>query len=109
MKKFLRRLGKTRFMIIMLTILAALSYYFNGWLGVVAAAIGWCIGDIIYYWKDYKPRIINFFRHNTKLKVQAIIFIPIVAACIYYDGWRGFLTAIAGWCVGEFICKRFIK
>lgn len=109
MKKFFRRLGKTRFMAIALAILAAISYYFNGWLGVLAAIIGWCIGAFIYNWKEYKPRLINFLRHNTKLKVQAIIFIPIVAACIYCDGWRGLVAAIAGWCVGELICRRFLK
>lgn len=109
MKNFLRRLGRTRFMILSFTLLAVVNYWYGGWLGVLAAAIGWCIGALIYDWKEYKPRIIKFFRHNTNFKVKTIIFIPIATWCVYQAGWRGFLVAIAGWCVGELICRRFFK
>ena len=109
MKKFLQRLGRTRFMILFFILLVAVNYWYSGWLGIIAAVIGWCIGDVIYYWKDYKPRIIKFFRHNTNLKVKTIVFIPVAAWCVYYVGWRGLLVAIAGWCVGELICRRFLK
>ena len=109
MKNFLRRLGRTRFMILSFTLLAVVNYWYGGWLGVLAAAIGWCIGALIYDWKEYKPRIKNFFRHNTNFKVKTIIFIPIATWCVYQAGWRGFLVAIAGWCVGELICRKFLK
>ena len=109
MKKFLQRLGRTRFMILCFTLLVVVNYWYSGWLGILAAVIGWCIGALIYDWKYYKPRIKNFFRHNTNFKVKTIILIPIAAWCVYQAGWRGFLVAIAGWCVGELICRRFLK
>ena len=108
-KKFLRRLGKTRFMILCFILMAAISYCFNGWLGIVAAAIGWWLGSVIYDWKESKRRIKNFFRTNTRLKVKTIIFVPVAAAASYSYGWRGFLVVCAGWCVGELICRRFLK
>ena len=109
MKNFLRRLGKTRFLILCCFVLGIGSYYFNGWCGVVAAAFGWFLGSVIYNWKENKRWLINFFRTNTSLKVKTIIFVPIAAAGTYNYGWRGFLTVCAGWCVGELICRRFFK
>ena len=109
MKRFLQRLGRTRFMILFFILLVAANYWYSGWRGVLAAIIGWCIGALIYDWKEYKPRLINFFRHNTEFKVKTIIFIPIISWCIWYDGLRGFIVGIIGWCVGEFITRRYLK
>ena len=109
MKKFLRRLGRTRFMILFFTLLVLVNYWYSGWLGILAAIIGWCIGSVIYDWKNYKPRVINFFRHNTEFKVKTIIFIPVISWCIWYDGWRGLIVGIIGWSVGELICRKFLK
>ena len=109
MKKFLRRIGKTRFMVLCFIVLGVGSYYFNGWLGVVAAAFGWWLGSVIYYWEDSKKRLKKFFSTNTSLKVKTIIFVPIAAAATYNYCWKGFLTVCAGWCVGELISRKVLK
>jgi len=109
MKKFLRRIGKTKFMILCFIVLVAISYYFNGWCGVLAAALGWFLGSVIYNWQESKQRLKKFFRTNTSLKVKTIIFVPIAAVSTYNYGWKGFLTVCAGWCVGEIISRRFFK
>ena len=113
MKKFLRRIGKIRFMILCFIVFAAISYYFNGWCGVLAAALGWWLGIVIYNWKEYKLRIIKFFRQRTKFQIKVfvklIILIPIAVWCFWYAGWLGIAGCAVGWVVGELICKRFLK
>ena len=109
LRNFFRRLGKTRFMILCFILLAAISYYFNGRLGIVAAAIGWWLGSVIYDWKESKRRIKNFFRTNTNIKVKSIILIPTIAACVYYAGWLGLIGSIIGVIVGELICRKIFK
>ena len=96
-------------MVLAFLITLSIFYYLDGWAGAAAAAVGWCIGDITYYWKRYKPRIKNFFRHNTEIKVKGIILIPIVVWCVWYAGWLGLVGAVIGWCVGELICRKFLK
>ena len=113
MRNFLRRLGKTRFMILLLVILGAICFYRNGWLGLSAALIGWCIGVLVYDWKEYKPRIIRFLKRRTNFQlnvmIKSIILIPIMAASFYYVGWRGLAASFVGVIIGEFICRRFLN
>ena len=113
MRNFLRRLGRTRFMILLLVILGAICFYRDGWLGLSAALIGWCLGILVYDWKDYKPRIIRFLKRRTKLQlnimIKSIILIPITAASFYYIGWRGLAASIVGIIIGELICRKLFK
>lgn len=113
MRNFLRRLGRTRFLILLLVILGAICFYRNGWLGLSAALIGWCLGVLIYDWKDYKPRIIRFLKRRTKLQlnvmIKSIILIPITVACIWYAGWLGLVGSIVGIIIGELICRKLFK
>lgn len=113
MRNFLRRLGRTRFLILLLVILGAICFYRNGWLGLSAALIGWCLGILVYDWKDYKPRIIRFLKRRTKLQlnvmIKSIILIPITAACIWYAGWLGLVGSIVGIIIGELICRKLFK
>lgn len=113
MRKFLQRLGKTRFLILLLVILGAICFYRDGWLGLSAALIGWCLGILVYDWKDYKPRIIRFLKRRTKLQlnimIKSIILIPTTAACVWYAGWLGLVGAIVGIIIGELICRKLFK
>ena len=113
MRKFLRRLGRTRFLILLLVILGAICFYRDGWLGLSAALIGWCLGILVYDWKDYKPRIIRFLKRRTKLQlnimIKSIILIPTTAACVWYAGWLGLVGAIVGIIIGELICRKLFK
>ena len=109
MKNFLRRLGRTRFIILCFILFATITYCFDGWLGVLGAAIGWCLGMVIYNWKESKRHIKNFFRTNTNIKVKSIILIPTVAACVYYAGWLGLVGSMVGIFVGELICRKIFK
>ena len=61
-----------------------------------------------HHWRDSKRRIKKFFSTYTELKVKAIIVVPVAAACTYHNGWQGFLAALAGIAVGEFICRRYL-
>ena len=61
-----------------------------------------------YNWRDSKRRLKNFLRTNTELKIKSIILIPIVATCVYRNGWRGLVASIVGIAVGEFICRRYL-
>ena len=109
LRNFFRRIDKTKFLILCFIPFGAASYYFNGWIGFLSAVFGWCLGSVIYNWKESKQRFKNFFRTNTSLKVKTIIFAPIAAVGTYNYGWKGFLTVCAGWCVGELISRRFLK
>lgn len=113
MRNFLRRLGRTRFLILLLVILGAICFYRNGLLGLSAALIGWCLGILVYDWKDYKPRIIRFLKRRTKLQlnvmIKSIILIPITVACIWYAGWLGLVGSIVGIIIGELICRKLFK
>ena len=61
--------------------------------------------------KNLTKRFKGFLKRRTKfqirLMVKLIFFIPLVVFGIYNYGWKGLLTVIAGWCVGEVICRRF--
>ena len=113
MRNFLRRLGRTRFMILLLVILGAICFYRNGWLGLSAALIGWCLGVLVYDWKEYKTRIIRFLKRRTKLQlnimIKSIILIPTTAACVWYAGRLGLVGAIIGIIIGELICRKLFK
>ena len=113
MKNFLRRLGRTRFMILLFVLILAANYCYNGFQGLITATIGCCLGMLIYDWKEYKPRIIKFLRRRTKFQlnvmVKSIILIPIAIWCFWYAGWLGVAGAIIGVCVGELICRRFLN
>lgn len=107
--RFVERIGKTGLLFLFFIPFGVWGLYYNGLPGFLAAACGWCLGNAIYNWKENKQRLKKFFRHNTQFKVKAIIFIPIAAAASYCYGWRGFPVVCAGWCVGELICRRFLK
>ncbi len=113
MKNFLRRLGRTRFMLLLFVLILAANYCYNGFKGLIIATFGCCLGMLIYDWKEYKPRIIKFLRRRTNFQlnvmVKSIILLPIMAASFYYYGWRGVLGSILGIFIGEFICRRFLN
>ncbi len=108
MKNFVRRLGKTRFLLLCFIPFGAWGVYYNGWVGLVTAILAWCFGNAIYNWQDSKRRLKKFFSTHTELKVKAIIILPIMAACTYRSGWRGFIASLVGVAVGEFICRRYL-
>ena len=117
MKDFLRRLGKTRFLILCFIPFGAWGLYSHGLLGLLATIfgwwLGWCLGNVIYNWKEYKPRLIRFFQRRTKFQikliVKMIILVPIATWCFWYAGWLGIVGFVAGCGVGELICSRFLK
>ena len=113
MRNFLRRLGRTRFMILLFILIVAANYCYNGWRGIIIATLGCCTGVLIYDWKDYKPRIIRFLKRRTKFQlnvmIKSIILIPIMAASFYYVGWRGLIASFVGVAIGELICRRLFK
>ena len=109
MKKFLRRIGKTRFLILCFIPFGVWGLYSNGLLGLLAAMFGWYLGNVIYNWKEYKPRLIRFLKRRTKFQIQMMFFLPIAAACIYCYGWIGLIGSIVGWCIGELICRKLFR
>ena len=109
MKGYLRRLGKTRFLILCFIPFGIWGLYSNGLLGLLAAMFGWYLGNVIYNWKEYKPRLISFLKRRTKFQIQMMFFIPIAAACTGYYGWKGLLGSLIGWCIGELICRKWFK
>ena len=117
MKKTLRRIGRTRFMIIILLLLAVVCYCYSGLPGVIGAIIGWCLGALIYDWKKYKTRIINFLRRCDKRfgrRTFRIIFStvfcsPLIIYFTYRDGWRGLGVSIIGICIGHLISNKIFK
>ena len=108
LRKFYRRIGKTRFLILCFIPFGVWGFCSNGWLGLFATMFGWWLGSVIYNWRENKRRLKNFFRTNTEIKVKSIILIPVVLACVYHSGWKGLIAALVGIVVGEFICRRFI-
>ena len=110
---FVRRIGRRNFLILCFIPFGGFFFYHDGLPGLLAAIFGWWLGGILYEWKDSKRRLKNFLRRRSRFQIKAavhlIIFIPIAAVCSYHYGWKGFLTVCAGWCVGEFISRRFLK
>ena len=113
MKKFFQRLTRTQFICLVFIPFGIWGYCSHGWTGLLGAIIGWCLGIIIYDWKKNLQRLKNFLRRlsnfQIKLLFQSIICVPIIAACTYYNGLKGFIAAICGWCVGELISRRLFK
>ena len=108
MKKFFKRLTETERMLLCFIPFGAICFYFNGWVGLFGAAVGWWLGSVIYHWQDSKRKIKKFFSTYTEIKVKAIIVVPVAAACTYHSGWSGFFASLAGIAVGEFICRRYL-
>ena len=109
LRNFFRRIGKTGFLILCFIPFGVYGFCSHGWLGFFTAVFGWCLGSIIYNWKESKQVLKKFFRTNTSLKVKTIIFIPIAVVVTCNYGWRGLLAVCAGWCVGELISRRIFK
>lgn len=113
MKKFLRRFTRREFLLMIFIPFGVSGFYTGGWKGFFAALFGWLLGIVIYNRKENLRRLKNFLRRLTnfqiKLLVQSIICVPIIAACTYYNGLKGFIAAICGWCVGELISRRIFK
>ena len=113
MKDFLRRLGKTRFLILCFIPFGVWGLCSHGLLGLLATMFGWWLGSVIYNWKEYKPRIIRFFRRRTKFQinliVKLIILVPIAIWGFWYAGWLGIAGFVVGVGIGELICRRFLK
>lgn len=113
MKKFARRIGRTKFLLLCFIPLGVAGFYLNGRLGLAAVMLGWCLGIIIYNRRENKQRLVKFLRRLTKLRlillVKGIILVPIVAACTYYNGLPGFLASLLGIVVGQIICRRWLN
>lgn len=117
MKKFFRRLGKTRLILLCFIPFGVWGYCSHGWLGVLAAIIGWGVGwqlgKILYNRNDSKRRLKRFLQRRTdlqlKLLVKGTICIPVMIACVRYAGWLGLIGSLAGIFVGELICRRWLK
>ncbi|MBQ4402899.1 MAG: hypothetical protein IJL12_02160 [Selenomonadaceae bacterium] len=111
MKKFLRRLSRTQFLLIFFIPFGVWGFCYNGWLGLITSIVGYSLGCwLCQNWsriKNYPWK--KFFRQHVKAIVRLVILVPVVAAGCYYYGWRGLIASIAGLLVGEIICRRFIK
>lgn len=68
MKKFLQKifdkLGRKGFLALIFIPLAIWGFYSNGWSGLIATILGWCIGGFIYnrwldklFFKDKSRRV----------------------------------------------------
>ena len=111
LRKIFKRIGKPGFFILLFILFGVWGFCHNGWLGVLGVAFGY---SLAWFFCERWERIKNFpwkkfFRRHLKAIIQLIIFVPIASACTYYYGWKGFLTACAGWCVGELISRRIFK
>lgn len=117
LKNFVRRLGKTRFLMLCFVPFGAWGLYHHGVLGLLTAILGWCIGwwlgSVIYNWSDSKRRLKRFLRRLTDFQlnvlVKSILVVPVTVACIYYNGWLGLIGALIGIAVGEMIYRRLFK
>lgn len=113
MKKFLKRFTKPQLLIMFFIPFGALGYFFGGCKYFFAVLVGWCLGIIFYHRKEIWRRLENFLRRlsnfQLKLLIQSIFCLPIMAACVYYNGWKGFVATVLGWCIGEMISRRLFK
>ena len=111
MKKFFRRLGKTRFLILFFIPFGVWGFCRNGWLGLLTSifgyGLGWCLCENWPRIKNYPWK--KFFRRHVKAIVRTIILVPVVTFCFCHYGWRGLVGSILGVIVGEILCRRFIK
>ena len=48
-------------------------------------------------------------KKNFAMLFSVIFCLPIIAWCFYSHGWQGLAASICGWCVGQFLCNKFIK
>lgn len=116
-KRFLRRLGKTRFLILCFIPFGAWGLYHHGLLGLLATilgwAIGWWLGSVIYNWSDSKRRLKRFLNRLSDFQlnvlVKSVFVVPVTVAGVYYNGWAGLVGAILGIFVGEMICRKLFK
>ena len=102
MKKFFRRLTETQFMLLCFIPFGGICFYLNGLAGLLAAIVGWCLGDII--WKNKKAiRNFNyekFFRRYRVELLALLILIPVDALACHFGGWKIFAAVTIGWLLG---------
>ncbi len=112
MKKLIRRLGRTGFLILCFIPFGVWGLYYHGLAGLLAAMFGWWLGGVIYYRKENKRRLKRFLRRLSDLQLQLLvkgtICLPIVAAGVCYNGWLGLVASLLGIAVGEFICRKWL-
>ena len=110
-QNFVRRIGKDRIILLLFIPFGAFFFYHDGWIGLISAMFGWWLGGVLYENNDRIKKYPwkKFFRRHLKMIVKLVILVPVVAACCYYAGWRGFVGSILGIIVGEIICWRFLK
>ena len=111
MKKFLRRLGKTRIVMLFFIPFGIFAFYRDSWLGLLAAIIGYSLGCFLCArWNNIKNfPWKKFLRRHLKIIILAVIVIPILSICTYLHGWKGFLASCVGLCIGELISRRIFK
>ena len=116
-KRFMRRLGKTRFVMLCFIPFGVWGYCSHGVLGLLATilgwAIGWWLGSVIYNWSDSKRRLKRFLNRLSDFQlnvlVKSVFVVPVTVAGVYYNGWAGLVGAILGIFVGEMICRKLFK
>ncbi|MBQ7453626.1 MAG: hypothetical protein IJS69_01020 [Selenomonadaceae bacterium] len=111
MKKYLRRLTKTQFLILWFIPFGVVSFIYNRWLGllgaVLGAIVGWYLGGVL--WKkqnaiknfNYK----KFFKKYRVAILNLLILIPVDVLAYHFGGWKIFLAVTGGWILGMIIWR----
>ena len=106
-KKFFKRLGKTRFLILFFIPFGAISFYHNGLPGLIAAIIGYSFG---YWLCENKDRIKKFefkkfFRRYVKAIIHLIVYGLMASAACHFGDWRHVAGVTVGYVLGLIIWR----
>lgn len=107
MKKYLRKLTKTQFLLLCFIPFGAGSFYFNGWPGLFGAIIGWWLGGVL--WRNQKA-ILNynykkFFRKYRVALTNLLILIVLDIIVYHISDWSTFLAVTVGWLLGMIVWR----
>ena len=58
---------------------------------------------------DVKKRLQKIFDKLGRTGFLTLCFLPFGAWGLYHHGWKGLLTAMFGWWLGNVIYKRFLE
>ena len=102
MKKYLKRLTKTQFMILVFIPFGLWGFCSNGLPGLLAAMFGWYLGGVI--WRNRasikKFNAKKFFKKYAVPIINLLILIPVDALAYHIGGWTTFFAVTVGWIIG---------
>lgn len=102
MKKFLRKLTRTQFLLLFFIPFGLFGLYRDGLRGLITAIVGYGLGWILCdNWKAIRNfGYRKFFRKYATPLISLLILIPVDALAYHFGGCATFVAVTVGWLLG---------